>query len=72
MVASARGEAVRWAPLFGAAEGLLEVVGATVYNYDQPDHSLYERTISTTRSRLGVNEELPDSTPERRLVHSLQ
>lgn len=67
MVASARDEAVRWAPVSGAAEGLLEAVGATVYNYDQPNHPLYERTISATRSRLGVNEELPDSTPERRM-----
>ncbi len=67
MVASARGEAVRWARLSGAAEGLLEAVGATVYNFLQPDHSLYERTIAATRSRLGMNEELPDSTPGRRM-----
>jgi len=39
--------------LFGAAEGLLEAVGAPVYNYYKPDPSLYERTMSATRSRRG-------------------
>ena len=38
--------------LFGAAEGLLEAVGAAVYYY-LPDRSLYERTVSATRSQLG-------------------
>ncbi len=41
------------ARLFGAAEGLLEAVGAAVYNYYLPDRSLYERTVSATRSQLG-------------------
>ena len=39
--------------LFGAAEGLLEAGGAAVYNYYLPDRSLYERTVSATRSHLG-------------------
>ena len=53
VVAGSRGEAERSARLFGAAEGLLEVVGASVYNYYQPDRSLHERTTSAARSRLG-------------------
>ena len=43
----------RSAHLFGAGEGLLEAVGAAVYNYYLPDRSLYERTVSATRSQLG-------------------
>ena len=39
--------------LFGAGEGLLEAVGGAVYNYYRPDRSLYERTVSATRSQLG-------------------
>ncbi len=53
VVAGERKEAERSARLSGAAEGLLEAVGATVYNYYRPDRSLYERTVSATRSRLG-------------------
>ena len=43
----------RSARLFGADEGLLEAVGAAVYNYYLPDRSLYERTVSATRLQLG-------------------
>ena len=43
----------RSARLFGAGEGLLEAVGAAVYNNYLPDRSLYERTVSARRSRLG-------------------
>jgi hypothetical protein len=32
---------------------LLEVLGTPVYTYYKPDPSLYERTVSATRSRLG-------------------
>lgn len=53
VVAGKREEAERSARLSGAAEGLLEAVGATVYNYYRPDRSLYARTVSATRSRLG-------------------
>ncbi len=53
VVAGKREEAERSARLSGAAEGLLEAVGAAVYNYYQPDRSLYELTVSATRSRLG-------------------
>jgi predicted ATPase/DNA-binding XRE family transcriptional regulator len=53
VVAGAQGNAERSARLFGAAEGLLEVLGAPVYTYYKPDPSLYERTVSATRSRLG-------------------
>jgi hypothetical protein len=52
-VAGKREEAERSARLSGAAEGLLEAVGAAVYNYYQPDRSLYERTVAAVRSRLG-------------------
>jgi tetratricopeptide (TPR) repeat protein len=47
------GEAERSAVLLGAAEGLLEEVGARVYNQYAPDRSLYERTLSTAQSQLG-------------------
>jgi tetratricopeptide (TPR) repeat protein len=53
VVAGKREEAERSARLSGAAEGLLAAVGASVYNYYQPDRSLYEHTISDIRSRLG-------------------
>jgi hypothetical protein len=52
VVAGKREEAERSARLSGAAEGLLEAVGAAVCHFYQPDRSLYERTISNTRSRL--------------------
>jgi hypothetical protein len=43
----------RSARLLGAAEGLLEAVGAAVCNYYRSDRSLYERTVSAARSQLG-------------------
>jgi len=52
-VAGAGGQAERSARLFGAAEGLLEAVGAPVYNYYHPDRALYERTQNDVRSLLG-------------------
>ena len=52
MVAGTRENSGRSARLIGAGEGLLQVVGAPVYDYYQPDRSLYERTVSATRSRL--------------------
>jgi predicted ATPase len=52
-VAGARGAPERCARLVGAAEELLEAVGAPVYNYYDPDPSLHERTISDALSRLG-------------------
>jgi tetratricopeptide (TPR) repeat protein len=53
VVAGVQGSAERSTRLFGTAEGLLDAVGAPVYNYYKPDPSLYEQTISATRSRLG-------------------
>ena len=53
MVAGAQGQVQRSARLLGAAEGLLEAVGAPVYNYYKADPSLYERTTANVRSRLG-------------------
>jgi tetratricopeptide (TPR) repeat protein len=47
------GEAQRSARLFGVAEGLLEEVGATVYNYYLPDRTLYDHTRAAVRSALG-------------------
>jgi len=46
------GEVERSALLLGAAEGLLEKVGARIYNYYLPDLSLYDRTVATVRSHL--------------------
>ena len=43
----------RSAHLFGAAEGLHEAVGVPVYIYYEPHRSLYERTVTAVRSRLG-------------------
>jgi predicted ATPase/DNA-binding XRE family transcriptional regulator len=51
-VAGAQDQPERCALLFGAAEGLLKAAGSPVYNYYEPDPCLYERTLSTMRSRL--------------------
>ena len=48
-----RGEAKRSVCLFGAAEGLLEAVEAPVYDYFEPNRSLYERTKAAMRTQLG-------------------
>jgi predicted ATPase/DNA-binding XRE family transcriptional regulator len=53
VVAGVRGKTECSAHLFGVADGLLEAVGAPVYNYYKPDPSLYERAISLTRAHLG-------------------
>ena len=53
VVAGVRGEAERSVCLFGAAEGMLEAVDAPVYDYFEPNRSLYERTKARVRSRLG-------------------
>jgi tetratricopeptide (TPR) repeat protein len=53
VVAGRRGDAERSARLLGAAERLLEEAGASVYNYYKPDRSLYGRTTTNVRSRLG-------------------
>ncbi|HET6260735.1 MAG TPA: tetratricopeptide repeat protein, partial [Chloroflexia bacterium] len=53
VVAGVRGEANRSARLFGAAEGLLQAVEAPVYDYYEPNRSLYDRTAATMRSHLG-------------------
>jgi predicted ATPase/DNA-binding XRE family transcriptional regulator len=47
------GEAERSAVLLGAAEGLLEEVGARVYNQYVPDPSLQERAVVQARDVLG-------------------
>jgi tetratricopeptide (TPR) repeat protein len=53
VVAGVRGEAKRSVCLFGAAEGLLEAVEAPVYDYFEPNRSLYERTKAAMRTQLG-------------------
>jgi tetratricopeptide (TPR) repeat protein len=53
VVAGVRGEAKRSACLFGAAEGILRAVEAPVYEYYEPNRSLYERVKASVRSRLG-------------------
>jgi predicted ATPase/DNA-binding XRE family transcriptional regulator len=52
-VAVERGEPVRAAHLFGAAEGMLEAVGASIYHYYSPDRTRYERAKAAVRERLG-------------------
>jgi predicted ATPase/DNA-binding XRE family transcriptional regulator len=52
-IASSRGEAERCSLLLGAAEALLEEVGARVYNFYQPDPSLRERAVAQARAVLG-------------------
>jgi predicted ATPase/DNA-binding XRE family transcriptional regulator len=52
VVTGVRGETERSARLFGAAEGLLQAVEAPVYDYFEPNRSLYERTKAIVRSRL--------------------
>jgi predicted ATPase/DNA-binding XRE family transcriptional regulator len=53
VVSGTRRDAQRPALLLGAAEALLEEVGARIYNYYQPDRSLYEHTAGNVRARLG-------------------
>jgi tetratricopeptide (TPR) repeat protein len=52
-IASSRGEAERCTILLGAAESLLEEVGARVYNFYQPDPTLRERAVAEAYSVLG-------------------
>jgi predicted ATPase/DNA-binding XRE family transcriptional regulator len=52
VVVGVRGEAKRSARLFGAAEASLRAVEAPVYDYYEPNRSLYERIKATVRSRL--------------------
>jgi tetratricopeptide (TPR) repeat protein len=52
-VTSSRGEAERSAVLLGAAGGLLQQVGAPVYNFYVPDPSLRERAVAEARAALG-------------------
>ena len=47
------GEAQRSAVLLGAAQALLEEVGARVYNYYIPDRSFNERTTANVHAQLG-------------------
>jgi non-specific serine/threonine protein kinase len=54
VVANARGKAERSGRLIGAAEGLHEAVGVPVYVYYEPHRSLYECTVATVRSHMGV------------------
>ncbi len=55
VVAGIWGDAQRSACLTGVAEGLFEAVGASVYNYYQPNRDLYDRTMAHNRERLGAS-----------------
>ena len=55
VVTGSLGHAEVSARLSGAAEGLLEEVGAPVYNYYVPDRWLQEHTIAGVRASLGVS-----------------
>ena len=50
---SSRSEAERSAVLLGAAGGLLQQVGAPVYNFYVPDPSVRERAVAKARTTLG-------------------
>jgi len=52
-VTALEGEGRRSAMLLGAAEALLEQVGARVYNYYVADPYLLERAIAEARTALG-------------------
>ena len=52
-IAGEQGKAERSARLFGAAEGMREVLGAPVYTYYEPDPFLHERAMTGARSQLG-------------------
>ena len=52
-IASSQGEAERCTLLLGAAEALLEELGARVYNFYQPDPSLRERAVAEAHAVLG-------------------
>jgi predicted ATPase/DNA-binding XRE family transcriptional regulator len=53
VVAGVQEEAERSARLFGAADELLQAVEAPVYDYYEPNRSLYERIKAGVRSQLG-------------------
>jgi tetratricopeptide (TPR) repeat protein len=78
VVAASRRQAERCALLLGAAEGLLEEVGARVYNYNVPDPSLRERAAAKARSALSdaafekAREEGRDMTLEEAIAYALK
>jgi predicted ATPase/DNA-binding XRE family transcriptional regulator len=53
VVAGVQGEGERSARLFGAAEELLQAVEAPVYDYHEPNRSLYQHIKAAVRSQLG-------------------
>jgi tetratricopeptide (TPR) repeat protein len=53
VVAGVQGKVDRSARLFGAADELLLAVEAPVYDYYEPNRSLYQRIKATVRSQLG-------------------
>jgi tetratricopeptide (TPR) repeat protein len=53
VVAGVRDEAERSMCLFGAADRMLEAVEAPVYDYFEPNRSLYEQIKARVRSQLG-------------------
>ena len=52
VVAGLRGEAGRAARLFGAADGLIAIVGVRGHSYYRPDRSRYDRAIAAARAQL--------------------
>jgi len=53
VVAGSQGHDERSECLFGAAEVIIEAIGVRRYKDYQPNSSLYERTLTAVRSRLG-------------------
>jgi predicted ATPase/transcriptional regulator with XRE-family HTH domain len=78
VVAGVQGDVERSARLFGAAEGLLQAVEAPVYDYYEPNRSLYQHIKAAVRSQLGevdfeeVRAEGRAMTFEQAVTHALE
>jgi predicted ATPase/transcriptional regulator with XRE-family HTH domain len=67
VVAGVQGEVERSARLFGAAEELLQAVEAPVYDYYEPNRSLYQHIKAAVRSQLG-EEDFEEAQAEGRAM----
>ena len=67
VVAGVQGKVERSALLFGAADELLQAVEAPVYDYYEPNRSLYQRVEAAVRSQLG-EEDFKEAQAEGRAM----
>jgi non-specific serine/threonine protein kinase len=67
VVAGVQGKVDRSARLFGAADELLQAVEAPVYDYYEPNRSLYQRIKAAVRSQLG-EEDFEEAQAEGRAM----